>query len=174
MGYPLHSGRPNMLGSPETSFTPHMLRSGPQDFRLPNEGATRGRRVATASQPSPSGLIASQSQDSFQSQGAGAVLPAGHIPHGAKPNRQRLARALKDRPGQSQWFNGRRPSTSATRFPTSRLWQPLHTVDTETHLASEAETNTRGMLYRSKTDPRTPPGIGGSPPRRLTLLIGPT
>jgi hypothetical protein len=81
-------------------------------------------------QPGLSGLIASQSQDSFQSQSAGAVLLARHIPHGAKPNRQRLARALKDCPGSHRGLMvaGRALEQLGSQLPDFRsgstLWTP--------------------------------------------------
>ncbi len=50
-------------------------------------------------QPRPSRLIASKPQNLLQTRRAGAVLLAGHMPNGSKPQPQWLANVLKDRAG---------------------------------------------------------------------------
>ena len=49
--------------------------------------------------PGPSGLVAAQSQNALQPQGAHAVLLRHDMPHGSEPQAQRLACVLKDRAG---------------------------------------------------------------------------
>ena len=47
-------------------------------------------------QPCPGRLVAAQSQHAPQTQRTGAVLLAGHKPHGAKPHRQRFPGVLEN------------------------------------------------------------------------------
>src|SRR5512132_2174842 len=51
-------------------------------------------------QPSPRGVVAPQAQHPLEPDSAGTVLLAGDCPHRPKPNRQRLACVLEDRPGR--------------------------------------------------------------------------
>src|SRR5208283_4976953 len=50
-------------------------------------------------QQRPGRLVALQAQHTLQADGTDAVLLAGHPPHGTKPQGQRQATVLKDRPG---------------------------------------------------------------------------
>ena len=50
-------------------------------------------------QPRPRGLVAAQTQNPLQTQGAGTRLQRRHPPDGAKPEHQRLVRVLEDRSG---------------------------------------------------------------------------
>jgi len=50
----------------------------------------------------PRRLVASQPQNTLQTYGADAVLLAGHLPDGAKPDRQREMAVLKHSPGSNR------------------------------------------------------------------------
>ena len=71
------------------------------DLDVPLETvASRGNHGATQLvQPSPRGLVASETKDSLNRHRTGPGFRPGQIPHRPKPRAQRFARTLEDRPG---------------------------------------------------------------------------
>ena len=59
-------------------------------------------RPAQLMQHGPRRLVTSQPQDALQTKGADAVLLAGNLPDGAKPDRQRQMAVLKDGSGRDR------------------------------------------------------------------------
>src|ERR1017187_9626247 len=90
----------SVLASPSAAIQPSVRRpDGLVHFHPAREPITTGsdHRAPQFMQPRPGRPITAQSKDPLQTQRAGAVLLAGHIPHRPKPDRQRLPRVLEHR-----------------------------------------------------------------------------
>src|SRR5439155_7292845 len=89
-------------------------------------------------QPTPSGLVTSEPQHALQTEGADAILLAGHPPQSVEPHLQRGARVLENRPGSQRSLvhttrtlpeGGTQPPPSA--FPTTGAAKPFRPAHPE-------------------------------------------
>ena len=102
----------------------------------PSESNAAGsdHRTAQLMEPTPSGLVAAQTEHRLQTQRAPSRFLAGHVPHRLKPHPQGLLRPLKDRPrshGGSvptrctlQVASVRHPGLAAGTFRTTEAFPP--------------------------------------------------
>lgn len=89
-------------------------------------------------QPTPSGLVTPEPQHALQTEGADAILLAGHPPQSVEPHLQRGARVLKNRPRSQRSLvraacalpeRGTQPPRSA--FPTTGAAEPFRPAHSE-------------------------------------------
>src|SRR6266516_1902682 len=69
---------------------------------VPAVNEARYARPPPLVQPTPSGLVYSEPRPAVQTEGADAILLAGHPPQSVEPHLQRGARVLENRPGSQR------------------------------------------------------------------------
>ena len=115
-------------------------------------------------QPGPGRLVAAQAQHLLQRQRARPGLLTGDGPHRSKPDGERAAGVLEDRPSR----DGRLAATGGTlEQPAAQPARPSagHTPGSGIRLASAAEPSRPDTPPRTRTARRTRPDSWGNPPR---------